>query len=86
MLVGEIKKDVAVLLGDADVHTARSGPSNCARASSKLRVEFAICARGIPRRLVVLAAQPARKRTLRIGQVSRCPLIARSANAVPVGV
>lgn len=61
MFVGEIKKDVAVVLGDADV--------NRPLGAVKLRPGFeqvegriqAICARCIPRRRVVLAPEPCAK-------------------------
>jgi hypothetical protein len=40
MFVGKIKIEAAVMLSDADM-TARSGASNCARASRRLSITVA---------------------------------------------
>jgi hypothetical protein len=61
MLVGEINKDVAVLLGDADVHRPHGAVELRARLEQVEGRIHAICGRGIPRRLVVLAPQPCAK-------------------------
>ena len=61
MLVGEIKKDVAVVLGDADVNRALGAVELRPRLEQVEGRIHAICARGIPRCLVILAPQPGAK-------------------------
>ena len=61
MLVGEIKKDVAVLLGDADVHCALGAVELRPRLKQVEGRIHAIYARGLPRRLIILAPLPGAK-------------------------